>query len=74
MTKHFARLCFMDIKDLTIEQRKIMAAKAGTSEQYLYQIGKGIRTPSRKLAARLVEASGGLLLYEELLRKPEQIA
>lgn len=46
----------MHISELTIEERECLAEKAETKAVYLYQIGKGIRSPSVKLAKRLMDA------------------
>lgn len=46
----------MHISELTIKERTDLAEKAKTKPVYLYQIGKGIRSPSVKLAKRLMDA------------------
>jgi len=62
----------MDIKiqDLSVEELKTLARAAGTTYSYLYQIKRRIRSPSRRLAAKLEKASGGLLKYQDLVPKP----
>jgi len=44
-----------------------IAKKAGTTYEYFCQIARGDRTPSRKLALRLIDASGHELDFVSLL-------
>lgn len=46
----------MHISELTLSEREALAEKTETKAVYLYQIGKGIRSPSVKLAKRLMAA------------------
>ena len=41
------------MKRLPAQDRKKLAAEIGVSHEYLYMIGMGQRTPSRKVAAML---------------------
>jgi hypothetical protein len=45
------------LQQLPKEQRIALAAQVGTSPAYLYQLGAGIRNPSRRLALKLEQAS-----------------
>ena len=47
---------------MTPAERETLAAAAGTAPVYLWQIAKGLRSPSPKLARRLVEVEPRLTL------------
>ena len=49
---------------LTPEEKRSLAARAQTEYIYLFQLAAGARTPSPKLAKRLVEADSRLTLPE----------
>lgn len=53
---HVAIVCDMKLSDLTPQERRDLAEKAGTNQMYLYQCGAGIRQPSPELAKRLMRA------------------
>jgi len=57
----------MNLKDIPTKELDKIAAKAGTKTSYLIQIRNGHRKPSRKLAERIEEATGGLITRMELL-------
>lgn len=48
-----------------------VAVKAGTTLAYFKQLAYGARTPGKKLAGELEEASGGVLTRMELLYPPK---
>jgi hypothetical protein len=49
---------------LSAEEKRSLAAAAQTEYIYLFQLAAGARTPSPKLARRLVEADNRLTLAE----------
>lgn len=63
----------MKLQDLTRKELEPIADKAGTTVAYLLQIKYGKRKPSRKLAAKIEEASGGIIDKVDLLY-PDQAA
>lgn len=46
----------MKLSDLTPQERRDLADRAGTNPVYLYQCGAGLRQPSPDLAKRLMRA------------------
>ena len=52
----------MKLSDLTPTERRELATKAGTDPVYLWQCATGRRTPSPRLAAKLIKADGRLSL------------
>jgi hypothetical protein len=67
--EHSAKVFSMKMRDFlksrSNAEREMVAAKAGTSVDYLWQISGGHRKPSVALSRRLVDASdGALTLYE----------
>jgi hypothetical protein len=57
------------IKSLTKAQRVAIADAVGTTEQYLYQIGKGERTPSRKLLYAIQKETKGRVRAEDFVNE-----
>ena len=57
---------FLDLKGR--EAAEQVAVKAGTTYAYFYQIARGNRRPSVKLAEKLVKASNQELDFVALLR------
>lgn len=49
------------------DESERIACEAGSNYAYFSQIAYGHRSPSARLAKKLVEASGGRLGFEELL-------
>lgn len=68
---HDATISVMDmktfLKSIKEAEREAIAKAAHTSVAYLWQIAGGHRTPSRALAERLEEVSGGRLCKVELV-------
>lgn len=58
------------LRNHTPAERKELAIKAETSVQYLYQIGSGHRSPSRK-KAELIEYASGFTIDKMKLLFPE---
>ncbi|WP_417070792.1 hypothetical protein [Niveibacterium terrae] len=52
----------MKLSDLTPTERRELATKAGTNPVYLWQCATGRRTPSPRLAKKLIDADGRLSL------------
>jgi transcriptional regulator with XRE-family HTH domain len=52
------------LPNLTRAERDALAAAAGTAPVYLSQIAKGLRSPSPKLARRLVDCEPRLRLSD----------
>lgn len=57
----------MRISELNRKQLIPIAERAGTTVEYLLQIKYGKRKPSRKLALKIEEASGGRIKKMDLL-------
>lgn len=72
--KQFAIVFFMHISELSIKEREALAEKAKTKAVYLYQIGKGVRSPSVKLAKRLMDADPRLTWDSIYGRAPDTVA
>ncbi len=47
-------------------QRRSLALAVGKSADYLWQVGKGIKTPGAKLAQAIHDATGGIVRRSEL--------
>lgn len=54
------------IKSLNKSDRELIAKKAGTTDDYLFQIAGGHRNPSAALAKKLEIASGGVITRADL--------
>lgn len=56
------------------ERASAVAVAAGTNIAYFSQIAHGHRSPSRKLAKRLEDASGGDMTFIELMMPVQEAA
>jgi len=55
------------LKDLSIEDRADLARRCGTSPDYLWQIGAGLRKPKATLCIDIERESAGAVTCEHLL-------
>lgn len=55
------------LRDLSVEARADLAKRCGTSPDYLWQIGAGLRKPKAALCIDIERESGGRVSCEELL-------
>lgn len=62
------------IKETSIDEARRIAEVAGTTYNYFYQIARGDRNASTKLAKKLVAASGGRLDLMSLMTATESKA
>lgn len=57
------------LNQLSPDERRTLALTVGANPMYLWQCGKGLRTPSLKLAKKLIDADKRLTI--ESLLNPE---
>lgn len=66
------------LNDLSPDERRVLAKKIGCNAMYLWQCGAGLRTPSLRLAQKLIKAdkrltmAGLLAPWKARMKKQEQ--
>lgn len=58
-----------EIQHLSVDERHTLARKAGTDAIYLWQCGKGLKSPSLSLADKLIDIEPRLTLKSLLAPK-----